>query len=164
MIRECGECRICCYIGGVEALDKPAHAICPHLTGRGCAIHGQAQRPHVCSAYECLWKRGAGAEHDRPDKCRVMLSISKINGGIWIFAIELSPGAIRGPGRRMVLAAAERVDVPVIVVSHGILPPHDTGDLTVVKDSLLHRCQGMIGDALADLADGFKVYRLRSAA
>jgi hypothetical protein len=164
--RECGDCEVCCIVGEVEEEKsnflKLAHTPCPHQTGKGCAIYGKPERPEVCVSYKCSWLRGYGEEVDRPDHSGVLVSVNKFNGGTWILVIEAAPDALMTTGRNLVLSVAKAVNLPVIVVNYGSKAPNDTGDRTVVKDSLLPRAQKMIGKKLDELAEGFGVYELVS--
>ena len=164
-MRECGECSACCFIGEVSGL-KGAHSLCPHLVDgeHRCGIYGSAERPTVCHAFQCAWLRGAGGEEDRPDKSGLMLSVNHLNGGTWSFAIETEPGALYGSGREVALDLIKRFDRPMIVVSHGSLPPDDKGDLIVVKRSLHPRAQKNIGEQVGRLSLSVGVYKLRRAA
>jgi hypothetical protein len=52
--RSCGSCSMCCYMMGVEAVDKPKYRWCQHCkTGKGCSIY--AKRPAVCKSFACMW-------------------------------------------------------------------------------------------------------------
>src|SRR5215468_4207083 len=52
--RSCGSCSMCCYMMGVEAIDKPKYRWCQHCKpGKGCAIY--TSRPGVCKAFACMW-------------------------------------------------------------------------------------------------------------
>jgi hypothetical protein len=52
--RSCGPCSMCCYMMGVEALDKPKYRWCQHCKpGKGCSIYGN--RPAVCKTFACMW-------------------------------------------------------------------------------------------------------------
>jgi MinD superfamily P-loop ATPase len=47
--RSCGSCSMCCYMMGVEALDKPKYRWCQHCkTGKGCSIYANPDyAPHL---------------------------------------------------------------------------------------------------------------------
>jgi hypothetical protein len=52
--RSCGPCSMCCYMMGVEALDKPKYRWCQHCKpGKGCSIY--TSRPAVCKTFACMW-------------------------------------------------------------------------------------------------------------
>ena len=159
-MRKCGSCDVCCYIAKVE--DKPAYSICPSLQGfkkkKKCKLFGKEERPAQCSSYQCSWLRGYGFENEhRPDKCGLIVSVSALNGGVWIFAQELVKDAALTTGKQMLIAVASDVDVPVIVVSSGSRPPDDTGDFTIVKSKLRVRAVNMTGECLGYL-DADNVY------
>lgn len=53
-MRTCGECRECCRVFPLPALDKPAGEWCRLLGPGGCTVHGPGQ-PEVCRLYSCYW-------------------------------------------------------------------------------------------------------------
>jgi hypothetical protein len=110
--------------------------------------------------FDCAWKQGTGLEEDRPNLSGVMLFVKEMNGGVWGFAMELEPGAVRGKGKEAVVAFANELHVPVIVTSYEKAPPNDTGDLVIVKRSLLARASQLVGAELATLGEGVKMYEL----
>ncbi len=78
-MRECGNCRLCCYIfqlegdfwGGV----KPKRTWCRYAKGKGCAMHDQP-RPEVCTRFKCLWLDDEEMpENWRPDKSGILLAM-----------------------------------------------------------------------------------------
>jgi len=74
--RKCGGCVVCCKILDINwpELRKPAGVLCPHNTGRGCAIY--ATRPDECRTWFCLWRRiDELPEHARPDRIGVLFAI-----------------------------------------------------------------------------------------
>lgn len=167
-MRECGECSTCCYLAEVEfsSYKKPAHKRClevidnPSQRKGSCKIYGQACRPTICNTYKCLWLEGAGEPDDRPDNSGVMLSVNDMNGGTWVFALETKPNAILTSARNIVLNVARAINLPIIVSSHGVLPPHDTGELVIVKDALLSRCRYLAGEKMHQLAADVAIYKL----
>lgn len=168
MQRACGECVACCVAAEVrfETYTKPARKRCLHVLpsesqqlGR-CDIHGQDCRPAVCNDFKCAWLSGFGVDLDRPDMLGVMLSVNHMNGGKWGFAVELEPGAVQGRAASRLAIFARSIPFPIIVASYEREPPHDTGDLVIVKNELLSRSKSLIGDELAILDEGVKLYRL----
>lgn len=149
-MRTCGECGVCCDRPEVEGpgFHKPAHTPCQHLASGGenrCKVFGTEARPPVCGQFKCSWLYGFGLDSDRPDKSGVLCSLSEMNGGTWVFVLEDKPGALKTTGKGMVEALAKSHEVPVIVLKYDSKPPHDYGDVVVVKDSLKHRATKMIG-------------------
>jgi len=73
--RSCGECRACCTVLGVDAVEKAAGEPCRHLRAKGskpCGIY--ATRPEECSSYECMWHAGLfGENRDRPDRMGLVI-------------------------------------------------------------------------------------------
>jgi len=168
MQRTCGDCIACCIAAEVkfETHTKPARKVCLHVLpseahqkGR-CGIRDQACRPAACRDFECAWLRGFGLETDRPDQLGVMLSVNDMNGGRWGFAIELEPNAVLNKAASSLAAFARALPFPIIVSSYDRLPPHDTGDRVIVKDELLPRSKRLVGNVLAILDEGVKMYEL----
>lgn len=69
--RSCGECRECCIVPKIEEFDKPARSPCRHLCTAGCGIY--ADRPTVCSNFQCWWLEGQFKEEHRPDKSGIIV-------------------------------------------------------------------------------------------
>lgn len=166
--RECGECSACCFIGQVHFKEytKPAHKRCLHVIDKpkkragSCGIFGQECRPSECNSFQCSWLRGIGSEKDRPDLSGVMISINNLNGGTWIFIVELEENAILGKGKEIILDIVNKFNIPAIVTSYGTKPPHDTGEKVIVKDSLLSRSKGLIGNKIDNLSENVNIYQL----
>lgn len=161
MERECGGCTVCCYIGGVPELNKSAYSHCCHENGK-CTIYNSYKRPLICNNFQCSWLRGIGTQEDRPDISKVMCSANVLNGGYWIFAIELSPNAVLTTGLSMVKQLVESFNIPIIVSDWGSRPPNDTGDRVVIKDSLISRSKNIMGELIQYLDDSksIGIYKL----
>ena len=68
---ECGECRACCTLLPVEAINKPINTRCKHVCEAGCAIYDA--RPQTCAEFECGYLQGENIpESLRPDKCGII--------------------------------------------------------------------------------------------
>jgi hypothetical protein len=169
MDRVCGECTVCCRIPEIKEktiVIKPAHVACPKITScskGSCGIFKSKERPSVCGSYECSWKRGFGKEEDRPNLNGMMMSVSTMNGGTWVFGVEDKPNALRTTGRDIVLDIANKIDMPIIIVRYESKPPTDKGDEVIVKPSLMPRADKLI-NGLIDYLDQEKtigIYRLR---
>lgn len=166
--RECNDCTVCCYVAEIpfENHTKPPHKKCLHvLNDRGnspgrCGVYGKDCRPDVCNKFMCAWYRGYGNEEDRPDLSGVMLNIYNLNGGVYIFVIEVEEGSVLGKGKNIILDMVKKYDYPAIVTSYGVEPPHDTGNMVILKDSLLTRAKRIMGEKIADLTEGVSLYNL----
>lgn len=97
---------------------------------------------------------------DRPDVSGVMLNIYNLNGGTWIFVVEIKEGAVLGLGKGIILDMINKYDYPAIVTSYGIKPPKDTGDKVIIKDSLMNRAKNLAGAKIASLTDDVGIYKL----
>jgi hypothetical protein len=162
--RQCGACDICCTVAQVEGVGfrKPAWQACKYSCD-GCVLYNRDERPTICSQFQCAWLRGAGLEQDRPDNSGIMVSVNNLNGGNWIFAIETKANALLGSGKNIVLDAAAKINLPVIVVDFNSRPPKDFGNRVIVKNSLLKRSTSIMGDFVAYLDDyeEFGLYLLK---
>lgn len=69
--RSCGACSACCFVLGVQPLNKPAFQRCAHACEKGCGIY--ETRPEPCRLYRCGWLEGFGERRDRPDRLGVIL-------------------------------------------------------------------------------------------
>jgi hypothetical protein len=149
--RECGDCSVCCYVGGVPELRKNPHSQCPY-ENKGCTLYGSPDRPNVCYSFACSWLHGAGMLEDRPDISGVQCSANMLNGGKWMFVIEVKPNAVMTTGKSMVKTLTALSNVPVIIVDYNSKPPCDRGNRVVVKNALLARCsKRLIGEFLGYL-------------
>lgn len=155
MSRTCGDCTVCCFVGGVPELDKPAHSHCQYCWVSGCDLFGKPDRPKVCVDFCCSWLRGAGFPEDRPDTSGVMCSVNKMKGEkfSFVFVFEVAPGALLGKGKAIVERLTSLSSTPIIVVDHDSEPPEDKGDRVVVKDALAARSTRMMGKFLTYLDD-----------
>src|SRR5258708_34908707 len=68
--RSCGSCSMCCYVMGVEDIDKPKSQWCRHCKpGKGCSIYDN--RPATCKTFACMWLIQLRSEERRVGKeCR----------------------------------------------------------------------------------------------
>jgi hypothetical protein len=96
----CDGCTMCCDLFPVHALGKDAGRRCVHADAAGCGIHGKAERPAVCSAYECRYRsmarigRGANASvpspreagaffHEEPDRAVFSVFVDPLRAEQW---------------------------------------------------------------------------------
>jgi hypothetical protein len=79
MSRTCGTCKACCIYLGIEELGKLPATPCKHLTKvrieNCCSIY--SNRPIACRTYSCAWLSGLFADHMRPDRSGLLVSIYK---------------------------------------------------------------------------------------
>lgn len=73
--KTCGPCTLCCKVFKIEALAKPAGAVCSHCAhGGGCDIHGS--HPRECQDFVCQWlKFEQMPDSYRPDRTGVVLTV-----------------------------------------------------------------------------------------
>lgn len=88
-----------------------------------------------------------------------MASINEMNGGKWIFVMDLAKNAHRKTGKTMVAAMLKRFNLPLIVVDYDNLEK-GTGDYVILKNSLLPRSRKIAGKKLADFSPEAGIYQL----
>jgi hypothetical protein len=153
-VRTCGDCTVCCYIGGVPEIGKPAHSKCQFLCNtERCSLYGRPSRPEICNKFECAWLQGHGLPEDRPDLSGVFCFNILLNGGDWVFVVEATENAAMTTGRDMVERLSLRARVPVIIVDHGVQPPDDKGNRVVIKSELQSRSKRIRGKFIDHLDD-----------
>lgn len=75
-MRRCGECRLCCNVFPLPAIDKPAGRWCQLLGPAGCTVHDSGQ-PEVCRQYACYWLEHEDLpEESRPDRVGMVVTES----------------------------------------------------------------------------------------
>lgn len=154
MMRQCGECSVCCVIGGVPEIEKPAHTPCPFIKTDvcgSCSIFDKPELPLVCKTYRCSWLKGYGAEEDKPDKSGLLVTENILENQRYFTVIETKHKALFN--NNIVAEISEKTKVPIIGVEYGKKPPHDTGDYVIVHDDVLHRCQRIVGKKHFDIED-----------
>jgi len=124
--RECGGCTACCTVMQVDALVKPRHTPCPHLSGNGCGIY--RSRPAECQTFTCFWLiDGSLPDSVRPDRCGLMVWTKRSGFGqafgsdetpFLTLAEEVTPGALDSYwGQKLVKALARRF--LILGIRHG---------------------------------------------
>lgn len=107
-MRKCGECRQCCNVFPLPALDKPAGVWCRLLGPGGCTVH-EIGLPEVCSRYACWWlEHESLPEESRPDRVGMVVTESGTVpvGGyrMPVLVINLAnPDSDRGPAAKAML-------------------------------------------------------------
>jgi len=62
-MNKCGDCTECCFVMGVEALNKAQYQKCEHIC-KGCTIYDQ--RPDSCKSFNCTWLLSGWSEEFKP--------------------------------------------------------------------------------------------------
>lgn len=75
-----------------------------------------------------------------------MFTKNILEGQVYFTAIEYKKNAILTTGKKMAGQIAFDTNIPIIVVSYGKKPPHDTGDFVIVSDEILNRCKNIVGE------------------
>ena len=74
--RSCGSCSMCCKFFSIPEVNKHPNEWCQHCRpGKGgCAIY--ADRPKVCSEFECWWKSDLVDDEWYPARSKMVLLAS----------------------------------------------------------------------------------------
>jgi hypothetical protein len=77
MMRQCGDCQLCCKLLPVPPLGKKAGERCRHQKfGKGCKVYHGPGMPSECGLWNCRWLvNNDTAELSRPDKSRYVIDI-----------------------------------------------------------------------------------------
>lgn len=78
--RTCGGCSLCCKAMGVDQLDKPVGKWCQHSVAGGCGVYPDRltdENYSECNRYKCMWLQGHFDTSDRPDKIKIVPSMTK---------------------------------------------------------------------------------------
>lgn len=122
-MRTCGECRLCCNVFPLPAIDKPAGRWCQLLGPAGCTVHDLGQ-PEVCSQYACYWLEHEGLpEESRPDRVGMVVTES---GTVTVGGHELpvlvinlvKPDSDRSPAAQAMIADFLAAGMAVLLL-HG---------------------------------------------
>lgn len=116
-VRPCGDehsrCNACCVLPAIPELEKPAGEWCRHCSkGKGCSIY--AERPGGCQSFYCLWAvMPEFPEGLRPDRCRVMWSITE--DGSTAIAATRYPDALKTKAHQRLINQFRGAGVAVVV-------------------------------------------------
>ena len=151
--RQCGSCSVCCTVGEVPELEKPAYVSCKHIKTNecgSCSLYNSSNLPKVCASYRCSWLNGWGTDRDRPDKNNVMITMNMLENQIYFTAIELEEKAIFSfPAKTMLEDIVIETKIPIIVSKFGKKPPHDRGDLVIINEEIFDRCKRICGELIS---------------
>lgn len=77
MMRQCGDCQLCCKLLAVPPLGKVAGQKCRHQKfGVGCTVHHTRAMPPECGIWNCRWLVGDDtADQPRPDRSHIVIDI-----------------------------------------------------------------------------------------
>ncbi len=116
--RVCGDCKLCCKVFEVAALNKSSGVWCEHCPARGCSIH--ADRPRECRDYGCLWLCGSIPEPCRPDKIHVTFDLKDMGDFQIITAGESHRGAVGDARVRRLIEDINRSGYGVMEMYDGV--------------------------------------------
>lgn len=95
--RECGGCTLCCKLLEVKEISKLQGKWCSHCAlGRGCKIYDD--RPKACDDFNCLWLQGFGTDDMRPDKSKVVMTVTTDSKNLVLHVDPSRPDAFREAG------------------------------------------------------------------
>lgn len=92
--RRCGDCRECCFVLGVEPVQKPPQQHCQHECARGCAIY--EKRPNSCAEFTCLWLAGMLPKSAKPSKTHMVVYGTALGSTMRHTRLEVVQCDIRG--------------------------------------------------------------------
>ena len=77
MMRQCGDCQLCCRLLPVPPLGKQAGVRCKHQKfGTGCAIYHEPGMPSECALWNCRWLvNDDTADLSRPDRAHYVIDV-----------------------------------------------------------------------------------------
>jgi hypothetical protein len=77
MMRQCGDCQLCCKLLPVRALDKGAGERCQHQKfGKGCGVYRKPAMPPECGLWNCRWLVSDDTgDQARPDRSHLVIDI-----------------------------------------------------------------------------------------
>lgn len=112
MMRQCGDCTLCCTLTYVPELDKQERVKCGSCA-KGCTIY--EGRPKSCADYKCAWLAGEMSEDMRPDKSHAMVEVYPL-----MVAVLLEDGyALKDLSRETLLEFNQYVDAGLPVIATG---------------------------------------------
>jgi hypothetical protein len=109
--RKCGDCTGCCYVLGVEELEKRSYAVCANVCDKGCQIY--ANRPTVCRTYSCAWKMGKLPDAFFPKDCGVVVDTTNALGATSVR--EIWPGASEQPEIKHLIRLLAKNNVTIVI-------------------------------------------------
>jgi len=116
-MRDCGECNACCKLPGLPEMGKGTWEWCSHCRiggTEGCGIYDS--RPSACSSFNCAWRADDTlAEHMRPDKCRMMVTVEEVHGIQTIIFWPLIPGALAKKDNAELIKTMAEEKVAVVI-------------------------------------------------
>lgn len=162
--RECGDCSVCCVVGAVPAIDKPAFTKCKYMEtceSGSCSIFNDYDKlPMICKFYDCAWKQGLGGPYDKPNKIGVMFTPNIIDGQKYVTAVEIVEGGITDSKCDAMIIDLANFNVPMIVSAYGKKPPEDTGDWVIIPAPILKNCWRIAGKEVYRWTDDLAMYEL----
>ena len=78
MMRQCGDCQLCCKLLPVPPLEKKAGERCRHQKfGKGCMVYHKPGMPRDCALWNCRWLvNDDTADLPRPDRSHYVIDIT----------------------------------------------------------------------------------------
>jgi hypothetical protein len=149
MMRQCGDCQLCCRLLPVRELDKRANTKCQHQTfAKGCGVYHKPGMPPSCAIWNCRWLvNNDTAKMSRPDRSHYVIDIMPDyiqlvpDGGAEPVIVEVvqvwcdphHPDAHRDPDLRAYLERRGQESIAALVrysssAGFVIIPPAMAGD------------------------------------
>jgi hypothetical protein len=184
MMRQCGDCQLCCRLLPVRELEKLANTKCRHQTfAKGCGVYHKPGMPPSCAMWNCRWLVNNDTGHmSRPDRSHYVIDIMpdyiKLvpDGGaepvivqvVQIWCDPHYPDAHRDPDLRAYLERRGQESIAALVrysssAGFVIIPPAMAGDGQWHEQSGNTNMEGRATDAdyahdvISNLANARKV-------
>lgn len=159
MMRQCGDCQLCCKLLPVPEVDKLANTKCKHQRHHvGCTVYQHL--PVSCALWNCRWLvNNDTADLSRPDRSHYVIDIMPdhvtaefggVSGNIQVVQIWVDPkhpSAHRDPALRRYLERRATENI-IGVVRNGskdaivLLPPSMTGESDWIEFEPKRRAEG----------------------
>ena len=179
--RSCGTCSLCCTVLRVDELQKPAGENCRHQLGvgshangresaaqgsedregggdlgppggGGCAIY--QDRPHICRAYQCLWRQGGLEDDERPDATGGIVDLESVGIGLRLGIRMPSIDAFDASAKLRAIAERYRSEMPIRISDTRDVTNPDRPFRVLLPDGIEHYVSG---DRIEIYRDGDQV-------
>lgn len=77
MMRQCGDCQLCCKLMPIPPLEKAANERCRYQrVGKGCMVYNTRAMPMECKLWNCRWLvNDDTSELSRPDRSHYVIDL-----------------------------------------------------------------------------------------
>ncbi len=127
MVKECGDCTLCCKLLQVSELEKPQGRLCVHVDGsKGCAIY--SERPQSCRSFHCLWLMDPHLDEAwKPNNCKMVLVAESDRHVV----VQVDDGASQSWRREPYFSALRKMSAKAVEAG-GMVTVMENGEATVI--------------------------------